>query len=70
MPHRSAWTALLREPANPLSYRRLDDDACALCVLMGQRNAADVVAQAEKLLARTTAEKGRRRAGHARTLIS
>ncbi|WP_433446090.1 DUF5133 domain-containing protein [Streptomyces sp. CA-142005] len=66
--YRSAWTGLLRD-GEPLSYRRLDDPAYTLCVLMGQRNAADAVAQAESLLARATAEEGRRRAGHARIVI-
>ncbi|MGW7427137.1 DUF5133 domain-containing protein [Streptomyces sp. NPDC054813] len=52
---------------NSLSYRRLDDAAYTLCVLMGQRNAADAVAQAVSLLARASTEHGWRRGGHART---
>ncbi|MGW0826162.1 DUF5133 domain-containing protein [Streptomyces sp. NPDC002845] len=67
--YRSAWAGLLRDSASPHSYRRLDDTAYTLCVLMGQRNAVDAVAQAEALLARAPAEKGRRRAGQARTVI-
>ncbi|MEV1078545.1 DUF5133 domain-containing protein [Streptomyces sp. NPDC050211] len=58
--YRSAWAGLLRDPASPHSYRRLDDAAYTLCVLMGQRNAADAAAKAERLLARASAE---RRAG-------
>ncbi|MGP4010838.1 DUF5133 domain-containing protein [Streptomyces sp. 4N124] len=50
--YRSAWTGLLRDPASPHSYRRLDDAAYTLCVLMGQRNAADAAAKAERFLAR------------------
>ncbi|WP_256725454.1 DUF5133 domain-containing protein [Streptomyces sp. IMTB 2501] len=45
----------MRNPASPLAYRRLDDAAYTLCVLMGQRNAADAAAQAERLLARSSA---------------
>ncbi|MGC9539794.1 DUF5133 domain-containing protein [Streptomyces sp. UG1] len=67
--YRSAWAALLVDPASPLSYRRLDDAAYTLCVLMGQRNAADAAAHAESLLARASAEDERRRAGQARTVI-
>ncbi|MEV6946987.1 DUF5133 domain-containing protein [Streptomyces sp. NPDC051172] len=64
--YRSAWADLLHDPACPLSYRRLDDAAYTLSVLMGQRNAADAVAEAESLLARTSAEERRRRAGQVR----
>lgn len=39
----SAQAGVLRDPANPLRYRRLDDAAYTLCVLMGQHNAADAV---------------------------
>ncbi|MFI2200452.1 DUF5133 domain-containing protein [Streptomyces sp. NPDC020192] len=67
--YRSAWAGLRRDPVSPLSYRRLDDAAYTLCVLMGRRNAADAVAAAEALLARASAEHGRRRAGHARTAV-
>ncbi|KUL44122.1 DUF5133 domain-containing protein [Streptomyces regalis] len=67
--YRSAWAALLRDPVSALSYRRLDDAAYTLCVLMGQRNAADAAAQAESLLARASAEKDRHRAEQARTVI-
>jgi len=67
--YRSARAGLLRDPANPHSHRRLDDSAYTLCVLMGQRNAADAAAQAEGLLARVSAEEGRGRAGQARTGI-
>ncbi|WP_405883787.1 DUF5133 domain-containing protein [Streptomyces sp. NBC_01136] len=67
--YRSAWAALLRDPLSSLSYCRLDDAAYTLCVLMGQRNAADAVAQAESLLARASAEHGRRRGGQARTAV-
>ncbi|MGW4914143.1 DUF5133 domain-containing protein [Streptomyces sp. NPDC004270] len=52
-----------------LSYRRLDDAAYTLCVLMGQHNAADAVAQAVILLARASTGHGRRRGGHTRTAI-
>jgi hypothetical protein len=48
--YRYAQAGLLRDPADPLRYRRLDDAAYTLCVLMGQRNAADAAAQAERLL--------------------
>ncbi|MFF0001091.1 DUF5133 domain-containing protein [Streptomyces avermitilis] len=33
--YRSAWAGLLRDPLSSLSYRRLDDAAYTLCVLMG-----------------------------------
>ncbi|MFF3656209.1 DUF5133 domain-containing protein [Streptomyces olivochromogenes] len=46
-------------------WGRLDDAAYTLCVLMGQRNAADAVAQVESLLARASAEHGRRRGASA-----
>ncbi|MFF4805090.1 DUF5133 domain-containing protein [Streptomyces sp. NPDC001351] len=64
--YRSAWTGVLRDPACPLSYRRLDDAAYTLSVLMGQRNAADAVAEAESLLASASAGERRRRAGQVR----
>lgn len=60
--YRSAWAGLLRDPASPHSYRRLDDAAYTLCVLMGQRNAADAAAKAERFLARASAERTERRA--------
>jgi hypothetical protein len=53
--YRSAQSALLRDPMNPFRYRRLEDSAYTLCVLMGQRNAADAVAQAESFTAGTSA---------------
>ncbi|WP_353961878.1 DUF5133 domain-containing protein [Streptomyces sp. NBC_01764] len=42
-------------PGNPLRYRRLDNVAYTLCVLKGQRNTADATAQAESLLAGSSA---------------
>ncbi|WP_123974138.1 DUF5133 domain-containing protein [Streptomyces sp. Ag109_O5-1] len=69
MPLRFARNGLLRDPLSSLSYRWLDGAAYTLCVLMGQRNAADAVAQAESVLARASTEHGRRRGGHARAAI-
>ncbi|MER5796251.1 DUF5133 domain-containing protein [Streptomyces sp. NPDC001980] len=69
LPLRFARNGLLRDPLSSLSYRRLDDAAYTLCVLMGLRNAADAVARAESLLVRASTEHGRRRGGHARTGI-
>ncbi|MFD3586848.1 DUF5133 domain-containing protein [Streptomyces sp. NPDC058683] len=66
---RFARNGLLRDPLSSLSYRRLEDAAYTLCVLMGLRNAEDAVAQAESLLARASTGHGRRRGGHARTVI-
>ncbi|MBC2906798.1 DUF5133 domain-containing protein [Streptomyces cupreus] len=67
--YRSAWAGLLDDPASPYSHRRLDDAAYTLCVLMGQRNAADAEAQAESLLARASAEKDRHLAEQAHPVI-
>ncbi|MER5901130.1 DUF5133 domain-containing protein [Streptomyces mirabilis] len=65
----SAWAGPLRDPLSSLSYCRLDDAAYALRVPMGQRNAADAVAQAESLPARASTEHCRRQGGHAHTAI-
>lgn len=67
--YRSAWAGLLRDPANPLRYRRLEDAAYTLCVLMGQRNATDAAAKAESLLARPSVDGAAHRAGQAQTVI-
>ncbi|MER5519577.1 DUF5133 domain-containing protein [Streptomyces sp. NPDC002763] len=69
MPLRFARNGLPRDPLSSLSYRRLDDAAYTLCVLMGQHNAADAVAQAVILLARASTGHGRRRGGRMRTAI-
>lgn len=67
--YRSAWAGLLRESANPLSHRRLDDAAYTLCVLMGQRNAADAAAKAESLLTRHSDDGAAQRAGQTQTAV-
>ncbi|MGW3451534.1 DUF5133 domain-containing protein [Streptomyces sp. NPDC001076] len=64
--YQSARADLPHDRASPLSQQRLDDAAYTLCVLMGQRNAADAVAQAERVLDRVSAEDGRRRLGQDR----
>ncbi|MFI6488774.1 DUF5133 domain-containing protein [Streptomyces sp. NPDC050564] len=66
--YRYAQAGLLRDPADPLRYRRLDDAAYTLCVLMGQRNAADAAAQAERLLTGSPV-RAAHRAGQAQTVF-
>lgn len=54
--YRNAMAGILREPANPLRHRQLDDAAYTLCVLMDRRSAADAAARAESLLAAVSAD--------------
>ncbi|WEO99515.1 DUF5133 domain-containing protein [Streptomyces sp. FXJ1.172] len=66
--YRYAQARLLREPANPLRRLRLDDAAYTLCVLMDQRDVADAVARAERLLAASSAPGAAERTRQARTI--
>lgn len=65
---RYAQADLLRDPANPLRCRRLDDAAYTLRVLMDQRNATDAAAQAERLFAASSARPANQ-AGRAQAVI-
>ncbi|WP_406176235.1 DUF5133 domain-containing protein [Streptomyces sp. NBC_00996] len=66
--YRYAQAGLLRDPADPLRYRWLDDAAYTLCVLMGQRNAADAATQAERLLTVSSA-RAAHQARQAQTVV-
>ncbi|MER5543942.1 DUF5133 domain-containing protein [Streptomyces sp. NPDC001118] len=67
--YRIAQARLLRSPANPLRRRQYDDIAYTLCVLMGERDAAEAAARAERLLAAASAGTKPKRARRARTAI-
>ncbi|MER6125219.1 DUF5133 domain-containing protein [Streptomyces sp. NPDC001795] len=67
--YRYAQAGLLRDPANPLRRRRLDDTAYTLCVLMDQRNAADAAAKAERLLATSSGRRAADQAGQTQTVF-
>ncbi|WP_155059490.1 DUF5133 domain-containing protein [Streptomyces blattellae] len=67
--YRSAQAGLLHDPANLLRHRRLDDAAYTLCVLMGQRDAADAAAHAEAFLVKSGADRAARRPDQAQTAV-
>jgi hypothetical protein len=67
--YRNAQAGILRDPANPLRYRQLDDAAYTLCVLMDRRNIADATAQADWLLAVSSAGAAADQGRRAQTVI-
>ncbi|MEU6089734.1 DUF5133 domain-containing protein [Streptomyces sp. NPDC047085] len=61
--YRVAQARVLRDPANPIRHRQLEDAAYTLCVLMDRRSATAAAARAERLLADALAGRAPERAG-------